>query len=672
MKKAILGRVWQFEWMEYCAYFLVFLIPVFVATNHVFPYSSPKMFLLLIGVLVMLILYSWGRIVEQKSEFRFGIIDLLLIVYVAVLSVSGLFGVNPKLSFFGDFSGLPGIVFIGGQVLFAGFIAFLVRRNESFIIKLLTSSVITSAITIIFLYANPSFLKDSSYGSTLGNNSYLGAYLLMNLFFTIALFFISKKINQRIFFGIITLFLVSSPILFNHDLFRGTKTFTEALSNPILFIGVANGAVFGIACALLVSVSIMLLRSSNKIISWSGVALFLSFIISLYIGARVFMNPESKLHRVYVEEKNANRFVFWDIAAIASYERPFLGWGPNGYNYAFQEHFNPIFFTKGYAIETWTYNPHNMFWEYRVNTGIIGLGVYLILIGASCIIFLKVSRKEEKIKRVISITLLGAISGYVIQNLFVFDTAAPLLMFFVAIGCASGFEKTKLFFIEKKTVKDVCMSLLIILSLLAIIFWGIRPWRESRAWGRYTSLDEIVRLGLPQDMSPVGYGGDTALLADKVYDFIQSNSDSKNISDKEKQLQKEIFQKMIIEIEKDITNDVHPHTRSYWALGKIKMLYAKFQTGEDRLDTIASARKDFERAISINKNNPDIYHEIVQTYANERNFSLMRQWLRVSIIVAPQYKDSYIIADRIINLKLGTPSFDLYIEEMKNRWMSQK
>ena len=90
---------------------------------------------------------------------------------------------------------------------------------------------------------------------------------------------------------------------------------------------------------------LLLTRSKRKGIQYIGIILFVFFISSIFIISNKLINPQTKIHQIYVEQKSNNRFLFSSIAQENFIKRPIWGFGMNNYTYLFQSNFSPKFFS---------------------------------------------------------------------------------------------------------------------------------------------------------------------------------------------------------------------------------------------------------------------------------------------------------------------------------------
>jgi O-antigen ligase len=88
--------------------------------------------------------------------------------------------------------------------------------------------------------------------------------------------------------------------------------------------------------------------------------------------------PEGRLLQLSLTDSTAQtRFWVWGEAWKGFLERPILGWGQENFTPVFDKFFNPNFYVPGANSETWFDRAHSVFFDYLVETGILGLLSYL-------------------------------------------------------------------------------------------------------------------------------------------------------------------------------------------------------------------------------------------------------------------------------------------------------
>lgn len=660
---------WPLTAVKWMIYGLLVIVPLYVGSSHFFPYTTPKS-LISIGLglgIGALLLYDW-YINNQKST-HLTILHGALWIYIASLVISAVAGFDPKLSLFGSLVDGVGVNLMIALAIVALAIARSMREDKGFLRTMILVSFGTSSVVAIGTYLNTMF-SSSSGGSTFGNTSYVGAYLLVNLCLGLYLALSSKSTTYRVLVGGGMAVSIFSPIFFNKDILTGSIGFKDIVQNPSLVAGSADGAFLGLVVAGSIIAIFFLLTAKKKKMQYVGAVLLLLGIIGGLAIGNQFFDPNARLHQVYVQEKNTNRFVFWDIAREGYSEKSLLGWGMNNYSYVFQKHFDPVFFSNTNAYEPWTDHPHNMFWEYVVNGGAVGLLTYMAFLGTILICLYRVSARDRD-NRTIAIVVLGAMVGYIIQGLFIFESPGTLLMFFSMIGITIGLyqETVSATCSVRCSLVDTHLSFVGIFAGAVLLVIGcIQPWQESTAWTQYPKKDMLISENKknPQTISYLGYANDSAIFAGKIFDIIRSKLST--MTDDQKHSQLRIVNNLITNLDQDIGVNNYAF-RARWVSGQLKTLSVVLAGVADP-EVLGDARSRLESARMINSTNANLYFDIVQTYLFEKDYRHAWQYLRAGIALAPQYQPGYRTAEKM--LQTASPRDRAYIGAMQQRWMSQK
>lgn len=672
IKESLTGSVWQWTAMKYVLYGALFIIPLFVGTNHWFPFSAPKALLIHITAGVLLVLFGWGLLVQKSESISWRITPIhgALGLFLLVVTLGAIVGIDQHNSFFGVWSQSISLVLLYSVSIIACLVGFLVKRDREIIPQVLTIAFASGVIFSLISYFGKILVPASRVGSTLGNSSFAGAYLLFIICFGIGLLFWYKKPWQRVLVGLGIVTILFTPIFFNHELFRGIVSWGEAFKNPTLFMGQANAAVVGVVIAVLMIVGLWLTSHSKKWVSRIGVGCVMIILATVFATGIVVSNPESSLHQKIVEQKSSNRFLFWDIANSGFAERPLLGNGFNNYIYIYHDYFKKDFYELGNPIELWTNQPHNVFWEYMSTTGVVGTVSFLaVLVSACYLLYVRNPNNDQESDRyhILKIVVAGGLVGYFVHNLFGFDVPITYLVLFIVIGIAMGVSQYSWNSVvpNRYYLKQVFGIIMIGLGMLMIIFLGILPWQESKQWRLATGKSNIVNnfqvLETLQGISRAGGVADSAFLVDiffskyqkDIIDHIQKTKSVAILENLEKFLEQEILRQ---------PNNL----RSRLVLARIMMIHMLLDA--KRIDDLwVRAQSHLEKVHELNSQNPDYYFEMGHMYLIKNDLATARGFMRAGIALAPQYGDGYRTVERI-SKAWPNQEFDEYFVRMKERW----
>lgn len=455
--------------LKYSTYLLVFLTPLLYSNDRIFPYVTSKTFFFygIVEILTVICIYF----MMQNPLYRLNKIQwkflIPIFLYIGWMTLAGIFAFNPSLSFWSSLSRGTGLLTLYHGLAFSIIIISLSNKYgaRSYLRDLLYFVITSSFITGLTIWFGDegfnlpiNMLKSSNGGGQLGNSSLAAAYLLLTLGFTAFLFFakdVSKKIKYWLVGGFSLIFF--SPLFFS----------LQGLFNGRGFLGTARGATIAIVVAFVLSYFIYLIFSKktiSKIIGFTGtgigIVLFIIFSIKLFIPG-TFVNQE------FVKATSGTRLIFWDIADKSIKERPLIGYGPENFPIAVQNHFNPSLLDKSFNFEAWTDRAHNLYYDTGVAGGYPAIFLY-ILFFVSLIYASFLSYKNEIFSREQFSIMFGLIIAYLLQDLLVFDSIVSLITLFVFAGFIFASLETKV--LKNGNTIYINKNLIIIATFVLSIF----------------------------------------------------------------------------------------------------------------------------------------------------------------------------------------------------------
>jgi hypothetical protein len=159
-----------------------------------------------------------------------------------------------------------------------------------------------------------------------------------------------------------------------------------------------------------------------------GVVVLVIFTSSLFIFKNSsIVKSSSILSRIATISPNdvtgSSRLAMWTISYQAWLERPLLGYGQDNFSYIFARKFLP---EKMCNLEPWYDRSHDVFFDWLVAGGTLGLLSYLSLYGVALWLLWRTGGHVPLREKAI---LTGAIVGYFIHNIFVFDNLTSYILF---------------------------------------------------------------------------------------------------------------------------------------------------------------------------------------------------------------------------------------------------
>jgi len=430
------------KWIIYSCLYLVLLAPFLVWGKFLFPYITPKT--LFFRVIIEIALFFYILLIIYRPEYRprFSKLTWAVLIYFLIMTFVSVFGLDPYRSFWGNIERGEGLLTIYHLLIFFILISNLFKEKKEWL-RFFDISIFVSLLISFYALGQEfelGFLLRSAGGTrltgTIGNASFLAAYLLLNIFLCLFLLANKKQLGWRIFYG--SAFLFESYILFQ------TET---------------RGALLGFFGGLLLLAILVTIFSKNKKFKLGFAALLLILII---LATTIWLSRD----QAWVTNINAfrrlttisfgdittqSRILGWRAAWQGWQDRFFLGYGYENYNIAFNKYF-PVLIYWDPGSQVWFDRAHNIVFDQAVPGGVFGLLTYLSIFGlALWALFSKVWlwRKKQKhpqqdqktasplqtsYSQIGLIILISLLASYFAQNIFVFDTLGTYILFYSVLG----------------------------------------------------------------------------------------------------------------------------------------------------------------------------------------------------------------------------------------------
>lgn len=397
----------------------LFLTPFFIlifVPSLPYPFVTGRHFLFRFLVELLVVLWLALIVLDQEYKPRRTRATKILFLFLGIVAIADLLGVDPYRSFWSNYRRMEGMI---GLLHFGAYFLLLqnfFRREREWLIFfrcVVLSGFIVSGMTLLQrLGAFPLLTNDSRMTATIGNTSLLSAYLLLQMFITLLLYFRTKRTSMRF------LYATSVALAFVAIFFASTRAVLLALYVTVFlfFLGVAWRAW---------SVPHFQMRRVFSVIVLFFLIATPFFFLNMR-SASIVQENYSLTHFTQVDATLGARTILWTIAWNAFLERPLFGWGQENYLIAYGRHHDPSLFQ---FEERWFDRPHNIFIEWLVSAGALGLLAYCGLFYAAYRGLRETVRGGMRSWQE-AILLGGALFAYVLQNLFIFDSFGTYLLFF--------------------------------------------------------------------------------------------------------------------------------------------------------------------------------------------------------------------------------------------------
>ena len=392
---------------------------VYFTQELLYPFVSPRALWLRAVVLLALPLYFYLVIVSKKFRPNFrNPLTIAVVVFFFANVLSALFGVNIQRSWWGNYERMGGVYHLMHLVILYFYILLLGSAWPKALSRLLQALVgigsVLSGYGVLIVLKFPQLFFDPSYPSrisvTTGNPIFLASFLIIPMFLSGFFALTEEKIWKR------NMYWSLAVLQFIGIFLTGTR-----------------GAIVGVVLGLVITgiVYTFKVQKQNKKFSLWGIGGILVVVLTIF-ALRGALPERSTLKRLitFRDSNSQARLLQWKTALRGFTDRPIVGFGPENYNVVANKYYDRSLYKYD---PSWFDKPHNYLLEILVTTGLIGLLSYIAIIIFSVFSVFKNSKSE-----VLSLTeasvLFSGIMAYQIQNLFVFDTIAASLAFFIFLG----------------------------------------------------------------------------------------------------------------------------------------------------------------------------------------------------------------------------------------------
>jgi len=455
------------------ALFLLPLFPFLVANSFFFPFITGKAFFFRIIVEVAFAAWVILAFIDPKYRPRLTALNFAVTLFAVIALLADIFGVNPIRSIWSNFERMEGwMTIIHLWALFITVSCLFGAGPEGKKLWHRWLNVSVAVATVIALYGFGQLFgwlaihqSAARLDATIGNAAYMAIYIVIHMFIVAYLFFAVRNGE-----------------------FKGKSFLTWAY--PILFVlfGIivlqtqTRGAVIALACGLLVTLlvySIFAGRTARKSRMITGIIFGVLVLLAIifYVERKqpFFANSAifGRLSSLSIESfKGEGRAHIWPMAVNGALQRPILGWGQENFNYIFNANYAP----EMYGQEQWFDRAHNVFLDWFVASGFVGLFAYLALFVLAIIAIwrsdLSVAKKS---------VLTGFVAAYAVNDFAVFDNLASYVFFFGILAFVNSFKEGKpiKFFGEKPlrtdAVEYIVAPIVIILLVGSVYMFNVRP-----------------------------------------------------------------------------------------------------------------------------------------------------------------------------------------------------
>jgi O-antigen ligase len=411
-----------------CTTPLIFYRPVFQY------YVAPKTFFLLALAQIVVLFIVWTGNTHAIPKLAKQPITIVLSIFVCIQLLAAVLGVDVWNSFWSAPGRMTGVFLLIHLYLLFWAIRITFDKQTAWQSFFTGWTVVGVMVTGLYWYPIfPQLALESNHGSTLGNSSLFGTYLLFLIGFSLILAIHHKTKKQ------LRLFALAASIFFTLTLFA-----TDAHAAQISVLGAV--ALFGSLVAITMGKRLSIRRlgwvlfvALFGIVSWAAISMFVS---------------NSVVQKWFTETGAPTRYVLWDMGRQAIQARPLLGWGPENFSDVSLTFYNPCLESQLCGPGRWSDRAHNIFLETTVGSGIIGLFSYLAIFLTIAVVLLR-QKSRNKNHQLTSLLVLALMAAYLVQNQTGFDSNISLLAWIVLLAYVQWLVTPNMAYVDAKSINPL-------------------------------------------------------------------------------------------------------------------------------------------------------------------------------------------------------------------------
>lgn len=382
-----------------------------------FPFITGKNFAFRILIEILAVAWVWAALRFPRFRPRSSAVVWAVLVFLAVMGLATIFSLSPYRSFWSSFERMEGYISLLHLALYFLLLGTVFTSDRSWSVFWHTTvgaSVIVSLYALFQLAGKFAIHQGRTrIDATFGNATYFAVYLLFHLFFLIWLALRAERRGWRIAYSAA---IVLEAVILYYTATRGA------------ILGLLGGLVL-LAVALAVTGRGLMRRLALAALG-TAVVLPVLFFLARDTG---FVKRSPVLDRFATislsETTTQSRFTIWSMALRGWRERPILGWGQENFVYVFSKYYEPSLWRQ----EPWFDRAHNVFLDWLIAGGVLGLGAYFGMYVAAGWVLARAYRRRAL--NALTASVFGALlAAHFFQNLFVFDNLTSYLLFFAVLA----------------------------------------------------------------------------------------------------------------------------------------------------------------------------------------------------------------------------------------------
>jgi len=496
--------------IQFCILAALFIVPLAVFPSSIFPYITLKTILFYALSELAFFLYVILALFDKKYIPKKNIILISFGFLIFARFISTWFGVDPSFSFWSNSIRMDGLLTDLHLFVFFLTIASVATTNTfrkaMFAISLVSSAIVATTVylginglNIMNKILSGPFRNFGYSGGLVGNDSYAGIYVLLNLFIAIYLLVSSRKRWEKIILSFSIIFLFFSPLFFNFKFFLGQISLSEIFSNPLILIGTSRAALVGVLFGAFSSILLFFFNSSKPLVKkFAQSSFFVSVAFLILVSVLIFI-PDTQLNSKFNNITGGYRAIYVRQSISGWLDRPLFGYGPGNFGYVNTKYFNPHAYDDyPKKVELNADKVHNIVLENLVEGGAVGFLSWIFFMVS---IFVLISRANILWRE--KVIFCGMMIAYLVESLTFFNVLVSSMILVLVIGALSSLENkhedvdlnnTE---VNKRKIIYVCLCLLPIGLYFSMHYFVAMPMRFINDSYYYYNLSPEKRQDIP-------------------------------------------------------------------------------------------------------------------------------------------------------------------------------
>ena len=600
--------------------FLIPFVPFLVSSSLFFPFITTKAFAW--RIIVEIIFFAWVILALLDTEHRpkKSLISYAVIAFTIIIGLADMLGVAPIKSFWSNFERMEGFITLLHLGMFFMVISSVFREVDWK--RWWNTSLVASFCMVLYCVLQIIGLKTINQGGvrvdgTLGNAIYLAVYMLFHIF--IVMLFLWREWKNVVLRWVYGLLIIA-------QLF-------------VLYYTATRGAILGLLGGLLVMALLNIRNREDRFARKMSTSILIGLIVLVggfffirntnFVLSSPVLSRFSSLPSLNTEEiKRQGRYFVWPMAFEGFKDRPILGWGQENFSYVFQKYYDPEMFN----LEPWFDRAHNIFLDWAVAGGLLGLVSYLALYFT---LLFSIWRRSANLSHTEKSILTGLVAAYFLHNFFVFDHLISYILFFSLLAYIHFKSSSEPYWSWSTSViqsKRVVLPIVSIFLLLSVYFLNVKPIMTN-----VFLIEGLKSIQTPGEMLSVKGYFEKAYNASRlgrpeVIEHLAANSVAVLTSDISMEEKNNFFsfaKGTILEETSDLEKDA-----------RYQLMTGSFLSTMGFLD---EALVHLERAKELIPNKQTTYFEIGAAYINKNEPLKALEAFREAYELAPDYLEAKVI-----------------------------